>query len=91
MTKHDYEILKILETADKELRIKLKSLIKNTYIETIKEIKSSNFIEVKKVKYPRINYFLISLFFDVFEKMHKGDKEISIQIINDLKSKLKNL
>lgn len=84
--KREREIIEMFDNLDISLKKKLVRDITESYGQVLKEIDRRGLARKNTLEYPRLNYFFKSLFFHLFEKLHKGDKKEAVNLIAELKT-----
>lgn len=69
------------------LKEKLIQDVTESYGQLLKEIDRRGLARKNSLEFPRLNHFIKSLFFSLFEKLHRGDKDEANKIIAELKTK----
>lgn len=88
MTKAEFELYNVLEKHDKELREKMIDFITHSYFNAMLEVDRRQLSEKASTARPRIDYFLKSMFFMCFFKLHKGNKLKAYELLEELKDKV---
>lgn len=91
MTRKEYELRKIRSNHNELLKAKLIQQITKTYTESMLEIDRKNLSKINQAEPLRIDFFLRSMFFFIFSKMHKGDRLRAFEILEELKLNVYNL
>lgn len=88
MTKAEFELYNVLERHDKELKEKMLEYITHSYFNAMMEVDRRKLPEQANTSRPRIDYFIRSMFFMCFFKLHKGDKLKAYEFLEELKEKV---
>jgi len=88
MTKSEYELYNVLEKHDKELKDKMLDYITHSYFNAMMEVDRRKLTERSGTDRPRIEYYLKSMFYYLFSKLHKGDKVRAYEILEEIKDKV---
>jgi hypothetical protein len=76
----------MFDNYDTTIKEKLVNDITESYSQLLKEIDRRGLAINNRLEYPRLSHFLKSLFFYLFEKLHKGDKKAALNLITELKT-----
>lgn len=91
MNRKELELKQILDDHDKLLKEMVTNELTNFYFKAMQEVdkrKLSNTIYPERI---RIDYFLRSLFYFIFKKMHKDNRLRALEILEELKIKVNNM
>ncbi len=84
MLKREIEIMEIFDRLDSTIKDRLVKDLIECYSKALGEIERRNLAEINSLEYPRYSYFFKSLFFYLYEKLHKGDKREANKLIAEL-------
>lgn len=74
----------ILEEHEEKMKTKLKEYIIDIYLKAMMEIDRKRFnYKLNNIEF-RINYFLTTVFYLLFSKLHNGDKVKALELIEKL-------
>lgn len=85
MNKYEREIIEIFDSYDTAIKERLFKDLVESYSILLTEIDKRGLARKSSFEFPRLNYFLKSLFFFLFEKLHKGNKSEAFKLIDELK------
>lgn len=85
INKREREIIELFDSFDITIKERLVKDITESYAQILKEIDRRGLARKNKFEFPRLNYFFKSLFFHLFEKLHKGDRSEAVKLIAELK------
>lgn len=88
MNKKGKEIIEIFNRYDSSIKEKLINDIAESYSKLLKDIDSRGIVKRNSFEYPRLNFFLKSVFFYMFKKLHKGNKDEAFLLISELKTQI---
>lgn len=91
MTKSELELFNVLKKYDEILKDKVKNDITHVYVNAMLEVDRRHLSEKTDTDRPRIEYFLKSMFFYIFSKLHKGDKIKAYELVEEMKEKMINI
>jgi hypothetical protein len=86
MKNREREIIEMFDNYETTIKEKLVKDITESYGQLLKEIDRRGLARKNTIEYPRLNYFLKSVFFHLFEKLHKEDKSEALKLIAELKT-----
>lgn len=80
------EIVEMFDNFEIAIKEKLIQDVTESYNQLLKEIDRRGLARKNSLEYPRLNHFIKSLFFYLFEKLHRGDKNEANRLITELKT-----
>ena len=80
------EIIEMFDNFEIAIKEKLIQDVTESYYQLLKEIDRRGLARKNTLEYPRLNHFVKSLFFHLFEKLHRGDKNEANTLIAELKT-----
>lgn len=86
LIKREREIIEMFDNFEIAIREKLIQDVTESYSQLLKEIDRRGLATKNSLEYPRLNHFVKSLFFYLFEKLHRGDKNEANKMIAELKT-----
>lgn len=86
MQNQEREIVEMFDNYESTIKEKLVKDLTESYGQLLKEIDRRGLVRKNKFEFPRLSYFFKSLFFHLFEKLHKGDKTEALNLIAELKT-----
>ncbi len=81
------EIIEMFDNFEIAIKEKLIQDVTESYYQLLKEIDRRGLARKNTLEYPRLNHYFKSLFFYLFEKLHRGDKNEANILIAELKTK----
>lgn len=91
MTKSEIELFNVLKRYDEILKDKVKNEITHVYVNAMMEVDRRRLTEKANSDRPRIQYFLKTMFFYIFSKLHKGDKIKAYELVEEMKEEMINI
>lgn len=85
MINQEVIIVEICDQFDAYIKEKVVKDLSDAYMQLHREIDKRSLVKKNSIELPRLSHFLQSLFFHIFEKLHKGDRVVADKLISDLK------